>query len=67
MSERTLDSTGGASAFTHGGKVRVELWCEDRAPSTGPLVVLMTPGQAMALCSRLAASAAQALADALKP
>lgn len=65
---RMLDSTGGASAYSHPhGMVRVELWCTDRTAGEDPIYVVMTPGQAMGLCSNLASSAAVTLREALKP
>lgn len=66
MTERQLDDAIGPNAIGINGVVRVELWPVDRESGEGPIVVTMTPGQAMAFCARLADASRRALQDALK-
>lgn len=64
--DRTLARHGGTQATGHDGRVRLELWLEDRAPQDGPLVVWMSPGQAIGAVEQLAGAARRALAENIK-
>ena len=63
----TRDVDQGTKAFpAPGGKVRIEMWATDRAPTDDPDVYMMTPGQAMSLIEDLARAAKIALAETIK-
>lgn len=64
--DRTLARHGGTHATGYNGRVRLELWLEDRAPQEGPLVVWMSPGQAIGAVEQLAGAARQALVENIK-
>lgn len=67
--EQELDSDGSANAIAHKGRVYADLWLRRDGHQAGDACdrvrVIMTPGDAMALCSRLAAAASSALKQSI--
>lgn len=67
MKVRTADPNGGTSAFPCAdGRIRLEIWDEEREPNDDPYAVTLTPGQAMGLVCDLSGAAKIALAKLLK-
>jgi hypothetical protein len=66
MKRDRLDDQLGASVTAHDGKVVVSLWLDSRRPPDDPLMIDMTPGEALDLIGKLAPCASLALQRALK-
>ncbi len=63
--EKNLDRNGGSGAGVRDGRVRLELWCDDRSGLDDPIYVWMSPGQAMGLVEQLSRAARMALKEQL--